>query len=200
MINFLLSKVLAKIKNAIKFPIWYVFNYLKFKIELVSYDKFPIVSGFILLVNRGEINLGKDIVITSNNYTNPVGNGNRTAIYCSSTGKITIEDYVSMSNVTIFSQEEIIIEKNEMLGGGVQILDSDFHPLQMEGRMLHDITKIISKPILLKQGCFIGANSIILKGVTIGQNAVIGAGSVVSKNIPDNEIWGGNPAQFIKEI
>ncbi|WP_329804527.1 acyltransferase [Flavobacterium facile] len=200
MISFLLSKVLARIKNAIKFPIWYVFNYLKLKIEMVSYEKFPIINGFILLVNRGEINLGKDIIITSNNYSNPVGNGNRTAIYCSASGKVTIEDFVSMSNVTIFSLEEVKIEKYVMIGGGVQILDSDFHPIHFENRVVNDVAKIISKPILLKQGCFIGANSIILKGVTIGVNSVIGAGSVVSKSIPDNEIWGGNPAQFIKKI
>lgn len=55
-----------------------------------------------------------------------------------------------------------------------------------------------TKPVLLKRGCFIGANSIILKGCTIGENSIVGAGSVVSKDIPDNEIWAGNPARFIK--
>jgi len=39
---------------------------------------------------------------------------------------------------------------------------------------------------------------IILKGVTIGNNVIIAAGSVISKDIPNNEIWGGNPAVFIK--
>ena len=200
MISFLISKVLAKIKTAIKFPIWYVFNYFKFQIEMVTFKKFPTINGFVLLINRGKIDFGKDIIITSNKSSNPVGNGNRTAIYCGSSGEITIEDNVSMSNVTIFSQREIKIEKNVMLGGGVQILDSDFHPLQLEDRIVHDVAKIISKPILLKQGCFIGANSIILKGVIVGRNSIIGAGSVVCNNIPDNEIWGGNPAQFIKQI
>ena len=47
---------------------------------------------------------------------------------------------------------------------------------------------------------FIGANSIILKGVTIGERSIIGAGSVVTKNIPDDEIWAGNPAKFIRKI
>lgn len=37
-----------------------------------------------------------------------------------------------------------------------------------------------------------------MKRVTIGENAVVAAGSVVTKDIPDNEVWGGNPAKFIK--
>lgn len=37
----------------------------------------------------------------------------------------------------------------------------------------------------------------ILPGVTIGNNVVVAAGAVVTKDIPDNEIWGGNPAHFI---
>ncbi|WP_103192495.1 acyltransferase [Formosa algae] len=45
-----------------------------------------------------------------------------------------------------------------------------------------------------------GASSIILKGVTIGENSIIGAGSVVTKSVPCNEIWGGNPAKFIRKI
>ena len=32
----------------------------------------------------------------------------------------------------------------------------------------------------------------------IGNNCIIGAGSVVTKDIPDNEIWAGNPAKLIK--
>ncbi|MCF2221910.1 N-acetyltransferase [Chryseobacterium sp. PS-8] len=52
---------------------------------------------------------------------------------------------------------------------------------------------------LVKKGASIGANATILAGVTIGENALIGAGSVVTKNIPDNEIWVGNPAKFLKK-
>lgn len=48
--------------------------------------------------------------------------------------------------------------------------------------------------------CIIGACSIVLKGVTIGKNSVVGAGSVVTKSIPDNEVWAGNPAKFIRKV
>ena len=52
--------------------------------------------------------------------------------------------------------------------------------------------------IKIGNNCFIGCHSIILPGVTIGNNSIIGAGSVVTKNVPDGEVWAGNPAKFIK--
>ncbi|MBD0777329.1 hypothetical protein HPE56_05960 [Maribacter sp. ANRC-HE7] len=54
--------------------------------------------------------------------------------------------------------------------------------------------------IIIKKGASIGANSTILGGVCIGKNAMIGAGSVVSKNVPEGELWVGNPARFVREI
>jgi sugar O-acyltransferase (sialic acid O-acetyltransferase NeuD family) len=42
---------------------------------------------------------------------------------------------------------------------------------------------------------FIGANAVVKQGINIGSNAVIGAGSVVLKNIPNGEVWIGNPAK-----
>ena len=49
------------------------------------------------------------------------------------------------------------------------------------------------------KGASIGAGSTILPGITIGTNAVVGAGSVVTKSIPDNELWLGNPARFVRK-
>ena len=48
------------------------------------------------------------------------------------------------------------------------------------------------------EASFIGANSTIINSVKIGNNAIIGAGSVVLSNVPDNEVWAGNPAKKIK--
>lgn len=56
------------------------------------------------------------------------------------------------------------------------------------------------KKTLVKKGASIGANATLLAGITIGENSLIGAGSVVTKDIPDNEVWVGNPAQFLRKI
>ena len=42
-------------------------------------------------------------------------------------------------------------------------------------------------------------SSVISKPVKIGKGAVVGAGSVVTKDIPDGEVWAGNPARFIRK-
>ena len=56
------------------------------------------------------------------------------------------------------------------------------------------------KPIHLGKRVWIGSGAIVLPGVSIGDNSVIAAGSIVTKNIPENCVYGGNPAKFIKNI
>jgi len=61
----------------------------------------------------------------------------------------------------------------------------------------NDFNETVYSPIIIKDNCFIGINSIILPNVTIGPNSIVGAGSVVTKNVPPNCVYAGNPARFI---
>lgn len=58
------------------------------------------------------------------------------------------------------------------------------------------------KRIILGNNVTIGAKSILMSGVEVKDNSIVAAGSVVLKNtiIGENEIWGGNPARFIKTV
>lgn len=53
--------------------------------------------------------------------------------------------------------------------------------------------------VVIGNETFIGMNTLIVNSVEIGDGAVLAAGSVVIKDIPAWEIWGGNPAKFIKK-
>jgi acetyltransferase-like isoleucine patch superfamily enzyme len=45
----------------------------------------------------------------------------------------------------------------------------------------------------------IGLGAVILPHKKIGRNCIIGAGSVVTRDIPDGQVWAGNPAVFRKD-
>jgi sugar O-acyltransferase (sialic acid O-acetyltransferase NeuD family) len=50
--------------------------------------------------------------------------------------------------------------------------------------------------VSIGENSFIGAGTVVKQGITIGNNVIVGAGSVVIKDIPDNAIAYGNPAQL----
>ena len=49
---------------------------------------------------------------------------------------------------------------------------------------------------LVREGASIGAGAIILPGLTIGAWAVVGAGTVVTRDVPDQALVTGNPAEI----
>ena len=105
-----------------------------------------------------------------------------------------------MSNTVIVASKSIKIGHNVMIGGGVTIIDTDFHSLNYNyWNTPLDEKEMIREEVTIGNNVFIGMDSLILKGVKIGDGAIIAARSVITKSIPSNEIWGGNPAQFIRK-
>ena len=47
--------------------------------------------------------------------------------------------------------------------------------------------------------CFIGTNTVIQYGVKIGDKSITGSMSFINKNIPEGQIWVGNPAKYLKD-
>ena len=137
--------------------------------------------------------------INSSFMSNMLGLYQRTIIVARYGGKVKIGSGSGISGSTIYAMQEINIGNNVLIGGNCKIIDNDFHPLKAEDRNPQLNEKIKKRAIYIGDGCFIGANSIILKGTTLGKNCVVGAGSVVSGTFPDNVIIAGNPARILKE-
>jgi len=103
---------------------------------------------------------------------------------------IGIENFILGERVEIGSftiidaKEGITIEDNVKIGWSCSIFS---------------VSTIDNKngKIILKKGCKIGANSVIMPGIIVGENATVGANSLVNKNIPANEVWVGTPARKI---
>ena len=198
-----MMKQVYKVLSAIRYFREDVVNQLLFKITGVAVMGKPKnIRGIVTIRSgyKGSITIGSNVTIMSGKKYNIIGNDFRTVFRTLQNGEIILGNNVGIANSTIVSASSVTIEDNVMIGGNCQIFDTDFHPIAYSERMEHDAEGGKSKPIRIREGAFIGANSMILKGVTIGRHSVIGAGSVVAKDIPDGEIWRGNPAVYIGKV
>ena len=118
------------------------------------------------------------------------------------TGNIIIGERIILPPYTLLStlpgdpDSTITLEDDVLLGPNVSIYSST-HKFEDPTKPIKDQGYSV-KPVLLKKGCWIGINVVILPGVTIGRNAVIGANSVVNADIPDFAIAVGSPAKVIR--
>lgn len=174
---------------------------IKLKMMHVDYTPDIVFRGRSTLLLRGHVKFGKQFTLQSGPLYSFDG-GSRCKIDVAKDAQLVIGDYSGISNTTISCKKVIRIGSYVNIGGQCIIMDSNHHSLNWEDRMDHIKDKANTKasPIYIGDYVFIGARCIICKGVSIGEKSIVAAGSVVTTNIPEGEMWGGNPAQFIKKI
>ena len=111
-------------------------------------------------------------------------------------GKIEIGDFCLFSpGVRISAATRIKIGNSCMFANSAYISDSDWHGIYDRALPVGK-----SEEVVLEDNVWIGDGAIVSKGVTIGKNSIVGARSVVIKDVPENVIVAGNPAQVVKEL
>ena len=116
---------------------------------------------------------------------------------CNICANVLIENDVSVGN-------NVTVKSGVQLWDGITVEDDVF--IGPNATFTNDLFPRSKNPdwklskTVIKKGASIGANATILCGVTIGEKAMIGAGSVVTKDVPDGELWVGNPAYFVRKI
>lgn len=147
---------------------------------------------------RGEFVFGKSLIINTRGID--VFSISRIAV-CKN-AILSFGDYSGMSSTSIFCAEKIEIGNYVNIGAGCLIMDSNFHSTKWSDRADRELDTLNAKtsPVKIDNYVFIGARCIICKGVHIGECSMVAAGSVVVKDIPPHEMWGGNPAKFIRKV
>ncbi len=159
------------------------------------------------IVNPDRMFLGNDIYIGPNSLLlaltgypgSTMQHPDKKGIQQAFDSKISIGSRVtSTGQLQVAAMSEVTIEDDVMFATNVNITDG-FHGYSRvdEPYKYQEIINI--KPIIIKQGCWIGQNVLIFPGVTIGEMAIIGANSVVTKSIPGRCIAVGSPAKVIKK-
>lgn len=169
----------------------------------VKYGSFSIVGRPHLSVAKGgSLLIGNNLHINSRHEGNAVCGTMGSVIRVEKDAILRIGDNVGMSSVVIVATSEITICDKAKIGAGTRIVDSDFHSLNPEDRLKRhtDRANAKSAPVYIGENALIGMGCTLLKGSHIGKNSVIGACSVVTGKVPDNEIWAGNPAKFIRKV
>jgi len=115
-----------------------------------------------------------------NNGVGDVFVGDRTRIGLSNTiiGPVIIGNDVRLAQNVVLSG----------LNHNYDVIDS---PIHEQG--------VTTKPIIIEDESWIGANVVIVPGVIVGKHSIIAAGSVVTKNVPSYSVAAGNPASVLKQ-
>ena len=128
--------------------------------------------------------------------------GRRSVIesYCcinNAVGDVTIGDYSRIGiHCTVIGPVCIGHHVNLAQGITVTALNHNFNDTNRR----IDEQGVTTKPVVIGDDVWIGANAVILPGVSIGSHAVIAAGAVVTSDVEDYTVVGGVPAKVIKKL
>lgn len=107
-----------------------------------------------------------------------IGSASRIGLHNTIIGPVTIGD-------------NVLLAQNVVIAGLNHNFEDVYEPISQQG--------VETKPVVIEDDVWVGANSVVLPGITIGKHAVVGAGSVVTRNIPSFSVALGNPAKVIKQ-
>lgn len=98
---------------------------------------------------------------------------------------------------TAICTDDLHIGDDVLIAASV-FISTENHGMNPESEKSYHRQPLISAPVRIGNGCWIGERAVILPGVTIGEKSIIGANSVVTKDIPPYSIAVGIPAKVIK--
>jgi acetyltransferase-like isoleucine patch superfamily enzyme len=109
---------------------------------------------------------------------------------------IRIGDHVGVRPYcTISAAESVTIEDGVIISAFTSILDSDHTFADGRPNVMHN--PMVSSPVRVGAGTWIGERVAVLRGANIGRCCIIGANSVVRGEIPDHAIAVGAPARVV---
>ena len=158
----------------------------------------PLGDSPILAQGAGKVVFGKNVHVgldydaefwTSYVFLNPRGKNSRIEI-----GK---NSWVGNRFSAISEGPGIFIGDDVLIGTRVEILDSDFHAVNVRDRLRSDAKRA---PVKIGNRVWIGNGVTILKGTELGEHSVVAAGAVVSGKFPPKSVVGGVPAKIIRMV
>jgi UDP-2-acetamido-3-amino-2,3-dideoxy-glucuronate N-acetyltransferase len=141
------------------------------------------------IIKKSKIGKGSRVYDQVNLYGATIGKDTKIDAYVYIEEGVTIGDKCKIRPF-VFIPTGVTIEDSVFIGPSVTFTNDKYPRSHGDWSLLK--TRV-------KKFASIGAGCTINPGVTIGENALIGSGSVVTKDVPDNAVARGNPAQVVGE-
>jgi len=182
--------ILGRAKNLVT-AAW---HYLRWKPRLGGFCFRSRLEKPRLLTNPRLITIGAKVMVRAGARLEAVGD------YSAHRPKIVIGDGARIQyDFHCGAAESVIIGEKVTISGRVYISDHD-HLFDHPTLSVAQTKELVSAPVEIKDGAWLGEGCVILKGVTVGVRAVVGANAVVTKDVPDWTVVGGIPARVIRKI
>lgn len=159
----------------LKQTLWYFVNAL-----LVRASWNPFMGIKIALLKAFGAKIGKGLVIKNN-------------VCIKFPWKLTIGDHVWLGEYCwIDNLDEVTIGSHVCISQGALLLTGN-----------HDYTlssfDYRNAPIVIEDGAWIGAKTVVCPGVTVHSHSILTVGSIATKDMEEYGIYQGNPAQLIRK-
>lgn len=148
------------------------------------------LSSPALLTNIGRVRIGKGVSIRK---------GSRIEVLrdCAA---IEIGDGTSIQfDFHCGAADRVVIGRDVLIAGRVYISDHDhvFDQCELPPRLCREL---VSSPVIIEDGVWLGEGCVVLKGVRIGRRSVVGANAVVTKSVPEGSVVCGVPAKILRRF
>lgn len=154
---------------AVKVYCWYLIDVVCFKSGLIPFS--TILVGILRLFGA---QIGKDVRI-------------KPGIHIRYPWKLQLGDHSWLADCYIENLDMVIIGKHVCISQQAMLMTGN-----------HDYKSrtfdLITKPIIIEDGVWIGAKSLVAPGVRVATHAVLTAGSTAVRNLDAYVIYQGNPA------
>lgn len=107
--------------------------------------------------------------------------------------RVGIRPYCSIS-----ASKSIVLEDDVILSAYSTVIDSDHTFRDGRPNVMHN--PVVTAPVRIGRGTWIGERTSVLRGAQIGACCIIGANSVVKGPVPDYSIAVGAPARVVGQV
>ena len=153
-----------------------------------------LVTDGLCFVGPGvELEIGRDATLRLGRWS-WIGHGTKIRVH---EGEVEIgAKSVLGQECTISAYQRIEIGRECIVADRVMLIDFDHGVVEVERPIRHQ--GIYKRDVRVGHNCWIGYGACILRGATVGDNSVVGTSSVVTRDLPDNSVSAGVPAQVLR--